>query len=371
MALLPPSAFPLKTASNNIAAATGGNVRLCGVNWEGAHQDGRVAGGLDKLHRSEIINRIVGWGMNHVRLPFAVGTFSNRDGSPYNVPAPPGALGANPDLIGMTPRDVYYQLVEDMTAAGLYVILNKHLLTPGWCCSNVDNNGFWYNDNWPSSTFINTWAQLATRFAANPRVGYDIHNEPRDATISGVVRHPTWGDGHGLTDFRQMYQVIVNKIRAAGSSGLCFCEGLRYGGDLTGLTAHPVTGTGIVPSMHDYPWFHPSGQSQVEYTSQMDNAGGHLVTDVTAPIWIGEFGQDLASRAAMTTGWMRNFMVYAQERHLHWCWWSLSAQTVKGTEPVTNVVMAPDGNRQGFGLMCGQDWKGSNSEMITLLQRIM
>jgi hypothetical protein len=68
---------------------------------------------------------------------------------------------------------------------------------------------------------------------------------------------------------------------------------------------------------------------------------------------------------------MRNFMVYAQERHLHWCWWSLSAQTVKGTEPVTNVVMAPDGNRQGFGLMCGQDWKGSNSEMITLLQRIM
>jgi len=381
VSLLPASAFPLQTVANNITGADGQNYRLCGVNWPGAHQDNRVPAGLDKLNRADIIGRIVSWGLNHVRFPLATGTVLNKDGTPYTGLIDPARVAANPDLAGMTPWQLYQQLVADMNAAGLYVIINKHLNYPGWCCSNDDKNGFWYNDNWPSSTFTGLWITIGTAYANNPMVGFDLHNEPRSAVIGGSTLTPSWGDGNGATDFQQMYQNTIGRIRSAvaatGSTlkHLAFCEGLNYASDLTGWLAHPVTGVNIVPSMHDYSWFHknPDGsqQSASQYNAAMDNKGGFLVTNVTAPVWIGEFGVDLGTRTNMTSGFMSNFLAYANTRHLHWCWWSLSAQTVLGTEPSTNVVKAPDGNREAFGLMSGQDWKGSNSEMITLLQGIM
>lgn len=381
MGLIPAAAFPLSTAGAGITGADGQNYRLCGVNWPGAHQDNRVAAGLDKLDRHEIISRVISWGLNHVRFPFSIGMKNNKDGTPFTGLVDPARVAANPDLAGMTPWQVYQQMVTDMTAAGLYVVLNQHMLYPGWCCSDVDLNGLWYNDNWPGAVFTQTWLEIATAFAANPMVGFDIHNEPRPAQIGGAVLTPTWGDGNAATDIKQVYQNTIGRIRSAvtdtGSAlkHLAFCEGLSYAGDLSGWAAHPVTGVNMVPSMHDYSWYHKkadgSQQNLTEYTTAMDSKGGFLVTNGTAPLWIGEFGQDLGNRANMTSSWMANFLSYAQARHLNWCWWSLSAQTVKGTEPGTNTLKAPDGNRESFGLMAGQDWKGTNSEMITLLQGIM
>jgi len=157
-------------------------------------------------------------------------------------------------------------------------------------------------------------------------------------------------------------------MRAADPAKLFFCEGLNYAADLTRAGARPVTGGNVVYSMHDYSWFHPSGQSQADYFASMDSHGGYLVTQGIAPLWIGEFGIDTGTRAAMTTGWMAQFRAWAQARGVHWSWWELSAQAVKGTEPCTNAVKAVDGTRETFGLMAGQDWLGSQSEMIALLQ---
>ena len=52
---------PLSVRGARIVDAAGKPVRLAGVNWGGAHQDGLVPAGLDKLHRDEIARRIVGW----------------------------------------------------------------------------------------------------------------------------------------------------------------------------------------------------------------------------------------------------------------------------------------------------------------------
>ena len=51
--------------------------------------------------------------------------------------------------------------------------------------------------------------------------------------------------------------------------------------------------------MHDYAWFHPAGQTQADYITAMDNAGGFLLTNGTAPVWIGEFGTGNDSLAAV------------------------------------------------------------------------
>lgn len=365
---------PLTTSGALILDSAGKAVRLAGVNWAGASQDGLVPAGLDKLHRDTIAGRIAGWGFNHVRLPFAVGTFMTNSGALRAGPADTARLAANPDLAGLSPWQVYQACVTSLTAHGLAVIPNQHLLHEGWCCSEADCNGLWWNSNWPATTFQACWQLVAEEFASVPLViGYDLHNEPRKTTAGGVTYTPSWGDGNPQTDLRQMYASTITALRTAEPGKLFFCEGLNYAADLSQAGAHPVgTGPGTCYSLHDYPWFnHPSGQSQADYFAQMDAAGGYLAVQNKAPLWIGEFGTDLGKRANMSGGWTGNILAYLAARDLHWCWWQLSAQSVLATEPCTNAAKAADGDRESYGLMQGQDWLGGQSEMITILTPLM
>lgn len=371
MTLLSP---PLSTSGAQILDVNGHPVRLAGVNWGGASQDNLVPAGLDKLHRDAISERVAAWGFNHVRFPFAVGTFMSKTGGLLTGPVPvPVSLAANPDLAGMSPWQVYQACVTSLTAAGLAVIPNQHLLFPGWCCSQADGNGLWYNGSWPASTFAACWQLVANAFASNPLViGYDLHNEPRPATVNGTLLTPSWGDGNTATDMRGIYATIISQMDQAGPGKLWFCEGLSYAADLSQAGAHPVGVAGTVYSLHDYSWYHPSGQSLTAYYDQMDAAGGYIPLSGQAPLWIGEFGENTdVARNALDTGWFANFLSYAAARTLHWCWWELSAQLVKGTEPVTNVLKASDGTRESYGLMSGQDWLGDQSEVLALLRAIM
>lgn len=365
---------PLSTSGPRILDSGGSPVRLAGVNWGGAQQDGLVPAGLDKLNRADIAERIVGWGLNHVRFPFALGTFMTNNGSLKTGPVPdPASLAANPDLAGLSPWEVYQECVTALTGAGLAVIPNQHLLYPGWCCSEADCNGLWYNGSWPASTFTACWELVTRAFAGNPLViGYDLHNEPRPATVNGQLLTPSWGDGNAATDMRLLYHDTITALQQASSSKLWFCEGLDYAGDLTRAGAHPVGIPGTVYSMHDYSWYnHPQGQSQAAYFAQMDANGGYIPESGQAPLWVSEFGTDLGTAASMSGGWMANLLAWIAARGVHWCWWQLSAQQVKGTEPVTNVLKAADGQRETYGLMSGQDWLGDQSEVLGLLAPLM
>jgi hypothetical protein len=87
MPLLKP---PLSVRGVAITDSGGHPVKLAGVNWAGAHQDGLVPSMPDRLHRDVIARRIAAAGFNDVRLPFALGTIVNRDGSPRTGPASGG-----------------------------------------------------------------------------------------------------------------------------------------------------------------------------------------------------------------------------------------------------------------------------------------
>jgi len=390
---LPASAFPLAVAGSEITRADNGQpVRLAGVNWGGAYQDSKVPSGLRERPRDEIYDWIASKRFNHVRFPFALGSFVTSAGNPVTAPADPARLAANPDLQGLSPWDIYQVMTDEMTAGRaakgkdpIYVVLNCHLLYPGWCCSDNDVNGLWYNDNWPSSVFTNTWITVAERFADNPLVGFDLKNEPRPASVGGAVRTPSWGTGGNgsfPTDFRQMYQNTTGRIRSAvtaagsGITHLVFCEGLSYAGDLTGWKANPVTGANIVASAHDYPWFHrhadKSPQTWAEYSAQNEAKFGYLETQGIAPVLIGECGQNTdMSRQDFASGWFPNFLRWAQEHDSHWCWWTLNATEQKGTEPGTNIVRTEDGQSEGFGLLHAQDWRGEQSDALAALAAIM
>ena len=159
----------------------------------------------------------------------------------------------------------------------------------------------WFNDRWPAGRFFAAWQQLAARYRSNPLVaGMDIMNEPRRSRVGRRILTPEWGSGR-TTDLAAMYTMAGNLIHEVSPDVLIICEGPGYAADLAGVARHPVRlerPGKVVYSLHDYSWFHPREQARAAYLEQMHRAGGYLLSERIAPLWIGEFGIGTGSLAA-------------------------------------------------------------------------
>jgi len=364
-------AAPLSTSGRFIVDAHGKRVRLAGVNWYGASEDFGVPVGLDSTDRCALAKLIAAQGFNCVRFPFSVWM------TQQTAPVPDQYLVKNPDLQGSTPIQVYDACVKALTDEGLIVIPNCHLLDFGWCCSNDDTNGLWFNDRWDIAQFTAAWQDIATRYAGNPLVAaIDIKNEPRSATVGGQRLNPGWGTG-GQTDFAAMYTTVGNLIHQVNPHPLIICEGLSYAGDLTGVAQHPVRlnePDKTVYSMHDYSWYsHPQGQSQAAYVAQMTTAGGYILDQGIAPVWVGEFGDNTSSLSSPGGGgtWWANIQAWLKEADVDWCWWALNPTHGQSSSPGTTQILNHWGDPEPYGLLT-PDWQGVGYPVVmTALQALM
>ncbi len=387
---LPAVATPLSTSGRYVIGSDGHRVKLTGVTWGGAYQDSMVCSGLDFLNRSAIAEQLASWGFNVVRLPFASTTVLGTS------VLDPSTVTANPDMAGMTPWQAYQSVVAALTSAGVMVIPNAHLMYRGWCCSLADTNGLWWNANHSYSEFLSVWQTVATTFKNNPMVvGYDLKNEPREATISGKIYNPAWGNGNTQTDFRWLYTQIGNAVQAIDNTKLIICEGLNSASDLTGVRSNPVTFSKsgkVVYSIHDYPQGHSATETVQNYYNTMLTNSAYLLNNGIAPLWVGEFGLANDSMSAiggsypMSCGnglgagpvsqsygnWWNNFVnCWYTNLDADWCCWQLSGTHVQGTEPSTNKLMYNRGDRVWNGLY-SQDWSGpANPAQIEAIQAIM
>ena len=359
---------PLSTSGRYIIDAHGRRVRLAGVNWYGAHEDDGVVSGLERTGRVQLARTIARLGFNSVRLPFSLWMTEQA------TPVPDEYLAANPDLSGSTPMQVYDACVEALTGAGLVVILNCHTLDPGWCCSDDDEQGLWFNDRWPAGRFFAAWQQLAARYRSNPLVaGMDIMNEPRRSRVGRRILTPAWGSGR-TTDLAAMYTMAGNLIHEVSPDVLIICEGPGYAADLTGVARHPVRlerPGKVVYSLHDYSWFHPREQPRAAYLEQMHRAGGYLLSERIAPLWIGEFGIGTGSLAGFSGVWWNNFEAWLTENDVDWCWWALNGTQPRGTVPVVGRHRSRWGDGEGFGLLA-PDWRGvANPQVMDILRAMI
>ena len=359
---------PLSASGRYIVDAHGRRVRLAGVNWYGAHEDDGVVSGLERTGRFQLARTIARLGFNSVRLPFSLWMTEPP------TPVPDEYLAANPDLSGATPMQVYDACVEALTGAGLVVILNCHTLDPGWCCADDDEQGLWFNDRWPAGRFFAAWQQLAARYRSNPLVaGMDIMNEPRRSTVGRRVLTPAWGSGR-TTDLAAMYTMAGNLIHEVSPDVLIICEGPGYAADLTGVARHPVRlerPGKVVYSLHDYSWFHPREQPRAAYLEQMHRAGGYLLSERIAPLWIGEFGIGTGSLAGFSGVWWNNFEAWLTENDVDWCWWALNGTQPRGTVPVVGRHRSRWGDGEGFGLLA-PDWRGvANPQVMDILRTMI
>ena len=360
--------LPLSASGRYIVDARGRRVRLAGVNWYGFHEDDGVAPGLDRADRRILAQRIALLGFNSVRLPFSLWMTEQA------TPVPSEYLAANPDLAGATPMQVYDACVQALTEAGLIVIPNCHTLDAGWCCSEDDQSGLWFNDRWPAARFFAAWREIAARYASNPLVaGMDIMNEPRRSRVGWRVLTPTWGT-RPKTDLAAMYTAVGNLIHEVSPEVLIICEGPGFAADLTGVARHPVRlerPGKVVYSLHDYSWFHPQGQPRAAYLEQMHRVGGYLLSEQMAPLWIGEFGNDTRSMAGFSGVWWNNFEAWVTENDVGWCWWALNGTQPRGTVPVVGRHRSDWGDPEGFGLLA-PDWRGvANPGVLAILKQMI
>ena len=311
----------------------------------------------------------------------AIGSFAGSKGNSYNITLRTRTVGNTRNS-----RPVYEPMAISpvwcpTTALGTFVARDSEgqiFLTGN--CSESDANGLWFNDRWPAGKFFAVWQDMAARYASNPLVaGMDIMNEPRRTRVGWRVLTPTWGS-RPKTDLAAMYTAVGNLIHEVSPEVLIICEGPSFAADLAGVARHPVRlerPGKVVYSLHDYSWFHPAGQPRSAYFGQMHRAGGYILTEGIAPLWIGEFGNDTRSvdnfgRAATpAAGWWNNIEAWLTEHDADWCWWPLNPTQPRGTVPVTGQHRSGWGDPEPWGLLA-PDWRGvANPAVLDILKQLI
>jgi endoglucanase len=319
------TAPPLHTFGYQILDAHDRPVQLLSVNWYGFDEKEFVAGGLDRAPLATIVSEIRAMGFNSVRLPWA------NEVLEHNPAVGEGSLTANPELRGKHSMELMDAVIQALTDARLMVILDNHMSDADWCCNEHDDNGLWYNAEYPESIWIADWQTMARRYAGNPWViGADLRNELR----SGA----TWGGTNPGLDWHAAAERGGNAVLAVNPKLLIFVEGPRYSTHLEGFGALPVVLSvphRLVYSPHSY-GIGVHYASYEELAKSSDERFGYLLhTKMEVPVWVGEFGacQTLACGGGDTTGqWMRWWMKYCRERHMaNLSYWALNGTESAGT----------------------------------------
>jgi endoglucanase len=213
---------PLHTSGNKILDATGQSVILRGV----------LLGGLQISAWSphvtqEAVKTAKAWGANIVRVPLGEQYWvrGNCDYSPWYE----------------TEVD---RVVKWITSRGMVALLDLHYNTVSGCTAGAQHN---MADESEAPIF---WKQVASRYASNPLVAFELYNEPHN--ISDQV----WLDGGmttdtatGVTYEAAGMQQLYDTVRSTGAKNLVFVGGTDWARTPPSLL---VSGNNIVYAAHAY-----------------------------------------------------------------------------------------------------------------------
>ena len=218
---------PLHTSGYQILDAAGHPVRLTSVNWYGFDQKEYVVGGLDHAPLQTIIGQIKAIGVNSVRLPWANETLE------HNPVVADYAVKANPQFRGKHALDVMDAVINALARAHIMVILDNHMSRADWCCNESDDNGLWYNAEYPESKWLADWETIVRRYKNQPWVvGADLRNELR----SGAA----WGGADSKLDWHAAAERGGNAVLSANPDLLVMVEGPEYSTNFIAFAKLPV-----------------------------------------------------------------------------------------------------------------------------------
>lgn len=129
--------------------------------------------------------------------------------------------------------------VKALTDNGVMVILNNHISNAGWCCSNEDGNGLWYNKDYPEDVWLETLENVTRKYQDNKMViANDLRNELRDDKKNH--KKALWGDLLPGSDWKRAAEKAGNAIHKINPDLLIMIEGINYANDLAVVRLAPA-----------------------------------------------------------------------------------------------------------------------------------
>jgi endoglucanase len=252
-----PSPLPwLSTAGNQIVDERGAAVRLRGFNLAGF--EFQAEGSPVTKAR---LDQVVAMGANVLRLPI-------NQRRALTDPAYVARLDA---------------AARDANARGVYVLFDMHWL--------VD-----HQTALPDADTARMWRQLAHRWADQPGVLFDLHNEPG---MVGWEANARWAEA------------LIANIRSVHPRSLVFVEGTNKAQRVAGALDRPIRAANVVYEVHAYgPVQHGPGVGPAQWDRLFGKVAERL------PVFVGELGGEPRELAAMT-----ELLAYCDRKGLGWAAW--------------------------------------------------
>ena len=266
------------------------------------------------------------WNVNVVRIPL------NED----------CWLGINGVKISAaTYRSAIVKLVADLRAAGFYVIVDLHWSAPAAQLALSQNPA---PDQDHSPAF---WSSVATTFAADTGVLYDLYNEPFFYWIApgGPDENTCLWNGCTLTQYETGgtpfsisanwqsagFNELIADIRATGARNVIMAGGTNWARDLSGWLAHRPSDPNTVASWHSYPSGNPSLLSECAAQWCWDQVIAPLAQRV--PVIVGETGDSTAGPET----YLPTFLPWARSHGIDVVAWTWNGWTNPDDVLVSNM----------------------------------
>jgi len=318
----------------------GNVVRLLGADHAGTEYS-CVGGGSDGSQGYAIFDGpsddslvipMLAWKINAVRVPLNEACWL--------------AIGnVKPAYAGQNYRSAIQAYVAMMRSHGLYVILDLHWAAPGTSVGTTQQP-MADADNAP-----NFWTSVATAFAGDLGVVFDLFNEPYLAAgnINGTT--DPWAclengcsaklqaplSGNYMT---AGHQQLVTAVRGTGAKNVIMVSGLAYTSDLSGwLTHEPTDATGnITASLHLYNF---NGCPDVTCWNSRYQALSQMV-----PIITGENGENDCG-----TSFVNAYMTWADGLGISYLGWAWNPYSCTGFPALISDYDSGTPTGYGQGLM--------------------
>jgi len=297
----------LKVTDKRITDASGKPVMLRGVNRSGTEYACIQGWGIfDGPSDAASVTAIASWHVNYVRVLLNEDCWLDINGV---------------EVGGAAYRSAMETTVSAAHAAGLFVIIDLHWSAPGSQRALAQNPA---PDADHSPAF---WTSVASTFASDPAVIFDLFNEPYDWWGTDHDPWNGWLNGDVQTQYvtggspwqvaaswkTAGMQQLLTAVRAAGATQPILINGLDWANDDSGWLTHaPVDPLGqVIVGAHIYPG--EACDTTTCWASVFPALGAKY------PILIGETGD---SRPGPAT-FLPTFLGYADARgwsYLAWTW---------------------------------------------------
>eukprot|EP01101_Sappina_pedata_P004891 TRINITY_DN2135_c0_g1_i1.p1 TRINITY_DN2135_c0_g1~~TRINITY_DN2135_c0_g1_i1.p1 ORF type:complete len:351 (+),score=93.24 TRINITY_DN2135_c0_g1_i1:271-1323(+) len=298
----------LRVVNNTIVNGNSEVVQLRGVSHAGTEFACIQGWGIfDGPNDQSLLNGMLTWNINVVRVPLNEDCWLNIN-------------GVNPMYGGQNYQSAIIDFVDLINSNGMAVILDLHWNAPG---SSQSTGQQPMADTDHSLDF---WKGVASTFASNSMVIFDVFNEPYPDNNSwnSTEGWTCWRDGgscNGVYYQAAGMQALIDTIRNTGATNICMLGGLQYSNSLVEWLAykpHDPTGN-LAASWHSYNFNHCNNQACWESTV--------AVVAQHVPVIVGESGESDCASSYVTSlySWLESQSFTGH--FLGWTWntWDCSS----------------------------------------------